>query len=129
MNSFYHDPLGSLPEGKAYERNWIACAAQVMRHSSDEGHEAPSGLVVIVQEDYASGMETVSRLGSRLLWGAAIALGLVGATIVALWLLVLRMLHEPAKQRPVVRSSTSDPTPINQSNTLSETKPMPLPKA
>lgn len=125
MKPLYRDPLGALDEGKAYERQWIACAQPVLRDAGAANRSVDSGLVVIVQEDYASGMETVSRLGTRLLWGAAIAISLVAATIIALWLLVLRMLREPSPHRPTARNSTSDPTPINQSSTLSETKPLP----
>lgn len=125
MDSFYHDPLGAMPEGKAYDRKWIASAEPVMRRASEGGVAEPSGLVVIVQEDYVSAMDTVSQLGSRLLWGAAMALTFAGLTITALWLLLLRMLQEPPAPRRTPRNLSSAPTPIAQSNTLSETKNLP----
>jgi eukaryotic-like serine/threonine-protein kinase len=125
MNAFYRDPLGKLPEGKAYDRQWIACAEPVLRRNHADGEQIDSGLVIIVQEDYASGMETVSRLGSRLLWGAALAISVIAATMVGLWLLVLGMLKEPPVKIRSVQSRASDPTPINQAKTLSETKVIP----
>lgn len=123
MDTFYQDPLGRLPEGKAYDRQWVACAEPVTRHRSANSPPEPTGLVVIVQEDYASGMQTVRRLGARLLWGAAMALGFIAATIVTLWLLVLRMLQEPTPRPHSPSRAPSDPTPINRSPTLEETQP------
>jgi serine/threonine protein kinase len=128
LDAFYSDPLGKLPEGKAYNRQWIACAEPVLRKRDEGSQEEPSGLVVIVQEDYQSGLEAVNRLGSRLLWGAAIAILFAGGAIVALWLLVLRMLREP-KSRPIAPPKPpSDLTPHDQSKTLSNTAPYPAQK-
>ena len=93
----------------------LPAPAPVMRRASEGGVAAPSGLVVIVQEDYVSAMDTVSQLGSRLLWGAAMALTFAGLTITALWLLLLRMLQEPpAPRRPPrnLASATDSDRPI-----------------
>lgn len=85
----YADPLASAPEGKAYDRNWLAAQAPVRLETLD------TGLIVLVQEDYDSAAAPVKRLGGGVLrnglWALALALG----GVLYLWYLVTRVLRDP----------------------------------
>lgn len=89
---FYRDPLAGEPEAQSrFDRRWIAAAAPVKLI----GNGADTGLVVLVQEDYAAVIRPVEELGARLMREGVIALVVVLLASAALWLFVIRILREP----------------------------------
>lgn len=85
----YHDPLGDLPEGKKYNRNWIAAKESVQLATLD------TGLVVLVQEDYDLAREPVRLLGEGVRSDGLWALALILMGVFLLWALVARALRDP----------------------------------
>ncbi|ADB15287.1 serine/threonine protein kinase [Pirellula staleyi DSM 6068] len=113
----YFDPLGKHTLGKDFDRQWIAAAAKVRSPSSSAGG-APSGLVVLVQEDYGAVIEPVRQMGSGLLRLGLMATLVVVAVSGGLWGLVVYLFRE--KRTRIKRRSpmASMPTPQQELPTL-----------
>jgi hypothetical protein len=92
----YTDPLGTLPEGRAFARNWIAAREEV-RLDATNAADLPieTGLVVVVQENYDSAAMPISELGRKLLRDGLRSLLVLVAGVVYLWYLVTRVLRDP----------------------------------
>lgn len=87
--ALYQDPLGKLPEGKKYDRNWIAAQQPVSLGDTD------TGLVVLVQENYDEAAAPVKKLGADLLYRFWVAVAIILSGVVYLWYLVTRALRDP----------------------------------
>jgi hypothetical protein len=88
----YIDPLAKDPEGKEYDKHWLAEAASV---SMRDGN---TGWMVIVQESYDGAIgHTLERLKRSLFASSLIAGGLIAVLSTVLWALVIRSLNEPTR--------------------------------
>lgn len=108
----YVDPLGTDPLGSSYRRRWIAAQQPVTlnKPQSPQQAETPTGLVVIVQEDYGSIEAPISQLGQWLTRQGLLALTTFAAVVVLLWYSVLRLLKGlsgPAAPRPAATQSSA----------------------
>ena len=99
----FEDPLGKLPGGEQYKKHWLAAIEPVISKGDAYGdhteasaeidaEEKPTGLFVLVAEDYAEIAEPVSQLGNNLIWLAIYATIFFLTIALAMWLLVFRML-------------------------------------
>jgi serine/threonine protein kinase len=104
----YRDPLANDPEGRSYRGQWIASAEPVVLI----GETKPSGLVVLVQEDYQQVTGPVRQLGQRLLREGMLAFAVVVLVTGLVWLAVLRLMRRPrtAPRLRTVRTSTEHAT-------------------
>jgi len=101
----YVDPLARDEEGAAFRRNWLAEMAPV---GIREGN---TGWVVIVQESYQAAIgRTLDRLKSSLMSSGLLAVGLIAGLSTLMWVLVLRVIDDPAKHRIVSASPPREPT-------------------
>ncbi|MBI3837851.1 MAG: serine/threonine protein kinase [Planctomycetia bacterium] len=96
----YIDPLAKDPQGKDYNKHWLAKSAPV---SIREGN---TGWMVIVQESYQGAIGgTLARLKRSLFSSGLLAAALIAVMSTVLWALVIRALGEPtrivAKRTPV----------------------------
>lgn len=105
----FTDPMGDEPEGKAYQRQSIAAAAEVILKrkpattqestelkpiQGEEGtFEIATGLTVFAVEDYASVIDPVNNLGQRLMSILAIALLSLLALALTMWWAVTRTIE------------------------------------
>jgi eukaryotic-like serine/threonine-protein kinase len=96
----YEDPLAEEELGREYRNPWIASAVPV-RLAGDTA-ESPSGLVVLVQEDYLEVIRPVRELGIRLVREGLLATAVVILATVLLWYAVLRLVREPARRRRAI---------------------------
>lgn len=101
----YQDPVGEVPMGKSYQKDWIAAAASVRlaRGRQADGGERqviPTGLIVLVQEDHQAAIEPVLALGNRLVSYGLQALGVVVGVVTLLWYFVVRVLGDPSRRAP-----------------------------
>jgi hypothetical protein len=111
----YEDPLSHDPLGSAYRRRWIAAQQRVTlsQPQSPNGAEIPTGLVVLVQEDYGSIEAPIQQLGQWLTRQGLWALATFAAVVALLWFAVLRLLRGGAQDlrlRPLwpVRASATE---------------------
>ena len=123
----YDDPLAQHAMGNDYPGQWIAAAAQVhlQRRAAQNGDGSTnSGLIVLVQEQYASATQPVSILASDLLKEALAALGGMAAVCLGLWYFAFR--GEKTQQYGVLEGeSHADTLPsIHDRETLEQ---IPLP--
>jgi len=106
----YRDPLAADPEGREYDRHWLARAEPI------EVHGEPTGWVVIVQEAYegAIGSMLAGLRRGLVLYGLA-ALAMVALVMVGLWALAMRMLKETSPGR-LLRSAAVAPERLTPSS-------------
>jgi hypothetical protein len=109
----YTDPLGDDELGKAYRGLWIASTVPV----SFLGDDKPTGLVVLVQENYSEVTGPVRHLGTRLLREGMLAIVVVLLVTALLWYAVLRLIREP-RSIPRPRPMLPDETPLAGEPTL-----------
>jgi serine/threonine protein kinase len=114
----YHDPLGEDELGEKYRRPWLAAAAAVRGVNGVATTDTPSGLVVLVQEDYLAAISPVRQLGYRLAREGLLALGGVVLVTILVWFVVLRMARETPRAPRLVPLSTRPPTPVHADTTL-----------
>jgi hypothetical protein len=87
----YRDPLSADPEGRAYDRHWLARIEPVKVRDKDVGWQ------VIVQQAYESAIgATLAELRSKLVSYGLAALAMVALVLVSLWGLAFRLLGETA---------------------------------
>jgi hypothetical protein len=94
----YRDPLGADPRGQLYNRPWIAARADVEMpedRTDQNGAAAPSGLLVLIQQDQRASLQPVANLGQRLAREGAFALGGILLVVFLLWYFVFRVVGEP----------------------------------
>jgi serine/threonine protein kinase len=113
----YRDPMGSHPKGQKYHRRWLAAAAPVLPPVG-AGENSQSGLMVVVQSDYASVVGPARELGNQFIRNSLWMLVVVITVSLALWYIVVRMFRE---QRTAMRSKAApaaDSTPLHGMSTL-----------
>jgi hypothetical protein len=82
----YTDPLAADPDGKEYDRHWLAQMEPICVRGRD------TGLVVIVQEAYDAAIgSTLERLKAGLVRRGLVALALVGVVMISLWWFATRL--------------------------------------
>ena len=97
----YIDPLAKDPQGKEYDKHWLAAAAGV---SIRDGN---TGWIVIVQESYDGAIGgTLEQLKRSLFSRSLMAGGLIAVLSTVLWGLVIRALGEPRAVSSGPRSRT-----------------------
>jgi eukaryotic-like serine/threonine-protein kinase len=102
----YIDPLAKDPQGKEYDKHWLAAAARV---SIRDGQ---TGWIVIVQESYDGAIgSTLEKLKQSLFARSLLAGGLIAVLSTLLWALVIRALGEPT------RSMIRPPAPTEEAAT------------
>ena len=102
----YVDPLAKDPQGKEYDKHWLAEAASV---SIRDGN---TGWMVIVQESYDGAIgRTLERLKRSLFAGSLIAGGLIAILSTVLWALVIRALGEPSRGASKPLQGGEEPKP------------------
>jgi hypothetical protein len=90
----YRDPIAESPEGRAYDKRWLASIEPVSVRGED------TGWVVIVQESYDSAIgPALARLRRGLVAYGLAAAGMVLVVLVGLWVLAMRLLRESAPLR------------------------------
>ncbi|MCA9270620.1 MAG: hypothetical protein KDA41_19195, partial [Planctomycetales bacterium] len=104
----YLDPLGKDPAGAAYAQPWIMAKSPVRMRTSaanepGEATFAPTGWVVLVQENYEAALAPVHNLGGRLVREGLTALAAVFVTICALWFFVVRGFSAESSPTPARR--------------------------
>jgi hypothetical protein len=91
----YVDPLAKDPQGKDFDKHWLARSAGV---SIRDGN---TGWMVIVQESYQGAIGgTLQRLKRSLFNHSLVAGGLIVVLFAVLWALVVRALGEPTRTAP-----------------------------
>jgi hypothetical protein len=104
----YRDPLGKDQEGGEYRGRWIAAKQPVRMQSVTEpsNGDADTGLMVIVQEDYASVTAPVRTLGQWLVGQGILAMFCFTGVVILLWYAVRREREErlPPPLTPPSRS-------------------------
>lgn len=113
----YSDPLGKHELGSNFARPWIAAAAKVRSPSSAAGG-APSGLVVLVQEDYGVVIEPVRQMGRGLLRLGMSAFVVVIVVSAVLWGVVVYLFRERRTKLRKRSTMASMPTPRQELPTL-----------
>lgn len=108
----YQDPLRVLPEGKNYDRNWIAAQQPVNLGDVD------TGLIVLVQENYDAAAAPVKQLGEGLLNRVWVAVGIILAGVVYLWYLVTQALRDPNESTRKAGSITVRQSSLHSMETL-----------
>ncbi len=128
------DPLGHLPEGESYRREWIAARQLVapMAKRIESSMDGPSenrksaGLFVVVAEEYGAVIEPVKQLSSRLIWLAIFAAGFFLFIALTMWLFVLRLLKDTNfRLSRSFSSGTTDGVAAFPSNTVSDRRKQP----
>jgi hypothetical protein len=95
----YEDPLAADELGANYRKPWVASAVPVRLNDVDPNAK-PSGLVVLVQENYLAIIRPVRELGARLVREGILAITVVMLVTALLWYAVLRYIREPRAIRP-----------------------------
>ena len=86
------DPMAADPEGKAYDRIWLAELVPVIVR------ERPTGWYVIVQQSYDDAIgNTLGKLRNSLLGSGLFALGVVALVIAVLWAFVVRPVAQESR--------------------------------
>jgi hypothetical protein len=114
----YQDPLGELPQGKDFHRQWIAVAAPVKLPDASHGD---TGLMVLMQEDYRQVISPVQELGGRLLQEGLTALAAVVILSIGLWWFVIRLFREPRREIRIPSPNSTTSTPLHDVPTLAQT--------
>jgi hypothetical protein len=92
----YQDPLAADPDGRAYDRRWLAWTEPVRLRGAD------SGWLVIVQEAYDVAIgSTLDRLKSDLVRYGLSALAMIGLVMAGLWVFVARLTSQRMSQREI----------------------------
>ncbi len=100
----YIDPLAKDPQGKEYDKHWLAAAARV---SIRDGQ---TGWIVIVQESYEGAIGgALAKLKQSLFSGSLVAALLIVVLSAVLWALVVRALGEPT--RATIKPPVPQPEP------------------
>ena len=113
----YRDPLSQHEAGKDFAQQWIAATAPV-RTPGSNSDDPPTGLVVLVQEDYSRVISPVQQLGQRLVREGILALCVVIAASLALWYFVLRLFREPSNGGRQKVELAPESTPLHGMETL-----------
>ena len=113
----YEDPLSQHESGSDFAQQWIAATAPVRTPGSSRD-DPPTGLVVLVQEDYSQVISPVQELGRRLVREGVLALCVVIAVSVALWYFVLRLFRDPAGGGRGPLEPSTESTPLHGMETL-----------
>ena len=116
----FDDPIAKLPEGKTYDKEWIAQMESVITNSDyvtindknapQEEERVESGLYVLVAEDYNTVIDPVLELSSRLFWLAVFAVLFFLTIALAMWGIVFGMLKESNKRLARSFASSGDST-------------------
>ncbi|HEV3136687.1 MAG TPA: hypothetical protein VGZ26_02265, partial [Pirellulales bacterium] len=102
----YIDPLAKDPQGKEYDKHWLARSAPV---SIREGN---TGWMVIVQESYQDAIGgTIARLKRRLFSNSLVAGALIALLSTVLWAMIIRTLGAPARTSPKIAPAMEEPKP------------------
>ncbi|MCI0358581.1 MAG: protein kinase, partial [Planctomycetaceae bacterium] len=113
----YADPMSNHPQGQKYNRRWLAGAAPVLP-PVDAGANSQSGLVVLVQSDYASVVGPARELGNQFIRNSLWMFAVVIVISLSLWYIVVRLFREPhSGPRPKV-GPAADSTPLHGMSTL-----------
>ena len=117
MAKVYRDPLWDLTSEQEGNKNspgvFLAATATVMIENGEPEDYVDTGLVVIVQENFAAATRPVDQLGERLLFEGGLALSFLLTVVMVLWGVVLRVLRDPENdgvRRGRSRSETSRST-------------------
>lgn len=113
----YQDPLSQHELGKDFNKQWIAAAAPVHAPGSRRD-DSPTGLIVLVQEDFQRVISPVQELGRRLVREGVLALCVVVAMSVAIWYMVVRMFRDPAGGGRRGVEPAAESTPLHGMETL-----------
>lgn len=109
--SEYYDPLSPKRDGEMVR--WLAYAQPV------RVGEEPVGLVVIVQEDYASGIGgTMAKLASSMFYYGLSALAIIAALMLGLWFFAMRLYGRRPAVRLYAAATESDLSPGSSSGPL-----------
>ena len=108
--ALYKDPVGRHELAAAYRQPWIAAAAPVESPPNSQAGNSATGLVVLVQSDYAKVVAPVRHLGRRFQENLLLMMAAVFLVGLSAWLLALRLFREPPlgprrKSAPGVESS------------------------
>jgi hypothetical protein len=96
----YRDPLARTPEGRAFDRHWLACLEPIRL----SGREA--GWAVIVQESYDTTIgSALADLRNGLIRSGAAAVGMIVVVLLGMWGLALRMLYGATPLRRLLPSA------------------------
>jgi eukaryotic-like serine/threonine-protein kinase len=100
----YHDPLAEAAGGEKYAGDWIAASAPVdlPRRGKPPLGNGRMDLLVLVQVHADSATAPVRQLGRRLTFDGLMALMLVIAAVLALWVIVFRLPGRPAPARQAI---------------------------
>jgi len=102
----YRDPLAADPEGRAYDRHWLARIEPVAVLGNNVGWW------VIVQESYDSAIgAAMTRLRSRLVGYGLAALAMVVLVLASLWSLAFRLLSETTPLKGIGSSNSGTERP------------------
>jgi hypothetical protein len=117
--SRYHDDEGLT---KAYDKRWLAASAHVLPPIG-AGEHSDSGLIVLVQSDYASVVRPARRLGEQFMHNSFWMLVVMATVSLSLWYIVVRLFREP-------RAGLNRPaTPVPESTSLHGMTTMPVGRA
>ena len=120
----YRDPLAEDPEGKArYDRKWIAARAEVHvlprgQVPAADAKDVPTGLIVLVQEDYEAAVAPVHLLGPQLVWIGIVALSAVVLVVTVQWYFVVRLLNHRSRAAANRSARRSGITPVYNQTTV-----------
>lgn len=118
----YRDPLAAAPEGRDYDRHWLACMEPVVVRGE------PTHWVVLVQESYDSAIgAALNRLRHGLLGYGLAALAMVALVLASLWLLALRLLNEHAPARPALSAGPTEGSSVHRTPRSSSQTHVPPP--
>lgn len=111
----YRDPLAADPAGNAFDRRYLAQAAPI-KLTTPQGQTQEIGWVVVVQEDYETAVaRPVEGFHRALIRYGVIAASVVGAILLGLWALTVRLLHELHENHLAARSEFRFAPPQNGS--------------
>ncbi len=119
----YQDPMARTPEGRDFDRHWLARLEPIRVSGQDVGW------AVIVQESYDTTIgAALAALRNELLRAGAVAVGMIVVVLLGMWGLALRMLHGATPLRrwltpssvPDRSASATTPTSAAQSPVLND---------
>jgi hypothetical protein len=132
----YRDPLGGDPDGERYNRDWLASLRPVsIERVQREGEvhsgiaatsaREPTGLWVVVQQDYEAVFAPGQTLGHKLVRNGLMGLAVVVFVVTLLWGVVIVVFNESGRSRLVatLRRRAGLKTPTYSSARASTSSP------
>lgn len=114
------DPLGEAADGERYGRQWLAAQARVQQNVAPGPRD--TGLVIQIQQDYASLVEPVRQLSRSFFRLGLLALASFAAVVAALWVIVLRVSQAPSATMIRPGGGTQRLTSVHDMTTLFDRK-------